>query len=720
MDIRKRGATSQMVRVFIPDNSVTTGAACTGLVYNSTNLSIAFMREFEDTAVVYTGANIEDITAPGTYQAPSSSSKCRFKAVDATNFPGLYEVHVHNDAVIFTAADASEKVIMSIREATTTALKIGPNMKEIQLVAINLQDTVRAGLTALPNAAADGVGGLPISDAGGLDLDTKLANTNEVTTARMGALTDWIDAGRLDLILDSVLAAAGISAAYSIVNSGVGFRGTVTAADPIGPPISFTVGTLVGIGAGAFTDPTTPWYAYVFRDAGGLAGAPQGEVKKITAYNSATGVFQTDAFTAPVNVGDDVIIQNPRLADIKEIKAVTDKFAFTGASPYEVKADVVDWKGAVAPAMTGDSYAVVNSLTYGNSALKTLIDAVAGYLDTEIGDIRNRLPAALTLNGNIKCSLSEILTTALTETLAGYLAAGFKKLFDIAVPAMTMANVNQSGDAYARLGAPVLASVSADIAAINTALALIAPLTDAADAATLTTGSTISGTYVNTQTDDDVRYVLAPVNPGGLSLTLDFAVGLGRATVALTINGYFNGSGQICNVYAYDYILGVWDQLSNSSTRMGSRNSDANYSYPLNREHIDPDTGNVSIKFVSTSTNTAHRLNLDRVLVATVDSSTGASPSVTAQDIWTFWQRTLTGTTGEPASAAEIATAIGTRIAEAQGSYSYDQILSLALALLAGVTADHGATFKTPNGAVTRAAATVNGDNERTAMVLTP
>jgi hypothetical protein len=63
--------------------------------------------------------------------------------------------------------------------------------------------------TALPAAAADAAGGLPISDAGGLDLDTKLANTNEVTAARMGALTDWINGGRLDLILDAILEDTG-------------------------------------------------------------------------------------------------------------------------------------------------------------------------------------------------------------------------------------------------------------------------------------------------------------------------------------------------------------------------------------------------------------------------------------------------------------------------------------------------------------------------------
>lgn len=58
--------------------------------------------------------------------------------------------------------------------------------------------------TALPAAAADAAGGLAISDLGGLDLDTKLANTNEITVARMGALTDWINGGRLDLLLDAI------------------------------------------------------------------------------------------------------------------------------------------------------------------------------------------------------------------------------------------------------------------------------------------------------------------------------------------------------------------------------------------------------------------------------------------------------------------------------------------------------------------------------------
>jgi hypothetical protein len=56
---------------------------------------------------------------------------------------------------------------------------------------------------------------------------------------------------------------------------------------------------------------------------------------------------------------------------------------------------------------------------------------------------------AYSANGNVKASLVEILTTALTETSAGYLSAGVKKLFDVATPVLTAASVNQTGDGYA-------------------------------------------------------------------------------------------------------------------------------------------------------------------------------------------------------------------------------------------------------------------------------
>lgn len=157
---RKRGTPSNMFRVQILDNTASKGEGLTGLAFNSTNLQISIIRELSAAVTVYTGANIENITTIGTYQAPSASSKCRFKEVDAINFPGLCEIHVHNDAGHFGAGDTSKNLQVLVWEITTTALNIAPVPSEIQLTAIDLEDAVRMGLTSLPNAPAEAAGGL--------------------------------------------------------------------------------------------------------------------------------------------------------------------------------------------------------------------------------------------------------------------------------------------------------------------------------------------------------------------------------------------------------------------------------------------------------------------------------------------------------------------------------------------------------------------------------
>lgn len=73
--------------------------------------------------------------------------------------------------------------------------------------------------TALPDAVADAAGGLIISDAGGLDADAMNTAAVRLTAARAQVLTDWINDGRLDLILDIIAA--------DVVNiDGAAMRGT--------------------------------------------------------------------------------------------------------------------------------------------------------------------------------------------------------------------------------------------------------------------------------------------------------------------------------------------------------------------------------------------------------------------------------------------------------------------------------------------------------------
>ena len=193
-----RGQTSVVFRVKLLNSSVTTGAGLTGLTEASAGLIIAAIADNEAATATYTQAagNIETIAALGTYAAPTAG-KCRFKEVDATNHKGLYEIQLLNTR--FSVASC-KSLCVSISGATNCA----ETDVVIPLMEMDPYDNVRLGITALPAAAADAAGGLPISDAGGLDMDTKLANTHEVTAVRMGALTDWIDGGRLDLLLDAL------------------------------------------------------------------------------------------------------------------------------------------------------------------------------------------------------------------------------------------------------------------------------------------------------------------------------------------------------------------------------------------------------------------------------------------------------------------------------------------------------------------------------------
>lgn len=122
---------------------------------------------------------------------------CVLDATDTATLGGLI-------AFVHVAGALAVKVECEVMAANRyDALVAGTDKLEVDMAQCG-GSAVAAG--AIPNAAADAAGGLPISDLGGLDLDTKLANTNEITVARMGALTDWVNGGRLDLILDIIAA----------------------------------------------------------------------------------------------------------------------------------------------------------------------------------------------------------------------------------------------------------------------------------------------------------------------------------------------------------------------------------------------------------------------------------------------------------------------------------------------------------------------------------
>jgi len=188
--------------------------------------------------------------------------------VDATNMPGVYRFTL-------TQAETNCNNFLLKAKSATANVRIG---------------AIAAQPMPLPNALPDAAGGLPISDAGGLDLDAKLANTNEVTAARMGALTDWINGGRLDLLLDATKAVTDL--------------------------LSASAGTIVGgtVDNSAFAPTTTAFEADDITEATAnhykgriilfTSGALANQATSITAYelSGANGKFTVLALTeAPAN-----------------------------------------------------------------------------------------------------------------------------------------------------------------------------------------------------------------------------------------------------------------------------------------------------------------------------------------------------------------------------------------------------------------------------------
>jgi len=151
-----------------------------------------------------------------------------------------------------------------------------------------------AGFTALPAYAADAAHGLPVSDAGGLDMDAMLADTNELQGL-------WTTGGALDLLLKDVPSTSEFNARtlaaadYFIVSDYVAIgspmqAGNVTVggyAANQGPLYLLTGGTYA-LAVDANGKVAVPDTQHVIVDSGTVTTV----TNQLTAAQIATGVWQ--------------------------------------------------------------------------------------------------------------------------------------------------------------------------------------------------------------------------------------------------------------------------------------------------------------------------------------------------------------------------------------------------------------------------------------------
>lgn len=148
----KKGTTDVSTIIRIVDS--TNGTPETGVTSATSGLDLKYRRE---------GAATVDLTESNLSALTDAHSDGGMLHIGA----GYYRVDVP-DAAFATGAPG-----VLIFGTVTDMVVIGTYH---MLTDYDPYDAVRMGLTALPNAAADAAGGLPISDAGGLDLDNNVAN----------------------------------------------------------------------------------------------------------------------------------------------------------------------------------------------------------------------------------------------------------------------------------------------------------------------------------------------------------------------------------------------------------------------------------------------------------------------------------------------------------------------------------------------------------------
>ena len=152
------------------------GDPITGLLFSDieTGGSASYVRQ---------GAARVDLTLITLASASAAHADGGFILVDDTNMPGVYRCD-YADATFATGVD---QVALSIVVASANNAVAAPIL--VDITDVDLRDTVRAGLTALPNAVVDAASGLVTSAGGSTGIDD-LATPTNITAGTIATVTN--------------------------------------------------------------------------------------------------------------------------------------------------------------------------------------------------------------------------------------------------------------------------------------------------------------------------------------------------------------------------------------------------------------------------------------------------------------------------------------------------------------------------------------------------
>lgn len=329
------------------------------------------------------------------YGASAATDDAAPTELDATDHPGIYvfdllQAETNADAVVITAVSSTSNIVIDPVQVFTVPENFN---------ALDIESTGEVGLDF--NNIKDATGAHTLTNITVPNVTTTANNSDKTgytltnfSDANAGKLEDMLDGTGAVLTLsqlrvDSTSADAGIYVTNSV---GHGIQITATA---VGKHGLWAAGLGSGASYGIYGHSITGNGIYAYSSGTGHA---------FSAYADGTG----DAFKLASDGGNIAV----------ELKAIADT-ALTDYDPptnteFEARtlatADYFDpANDAVAnvtltatcttltghTVQTGDSYAITNSGTFGNSALKTLIDTVDGIADAILVDTGTTVPAQI-------------------------------------------------------------------------------------------------------------------------------------------------------------------------------------------------------------------------------------------------------------------------------------------------------------------------------------
>lgn len=479
-------------------------------------------------------------------------------AANVTNLP--VAIAMGNGAVWDFSLTATEmqaaQIVVTIADSATKAVEdqsfiIETHGNASAQFQVDLADSVRAGLTALPNAAAGVSGGLPTIDAAlnvstfAVDSGTAQAGAAATITLRAGAsATDSLYNGSVITIYGGTGAGQSRTIVGYVGATKVATVGRNWATNPDNtsvykihglavPRVDDNLAVIVQAGTGTgqldFTSGVVKANlaqilgTALTETAGQLAGAfkkffniaaPAATmdhgvlVDTVTTYTGNTP--QTgDNFTrlgAPAGASHAADMAAIKV-DTAAVKVQTDKLAFTIAN--QIDANVLDWKGSAAPAMTGDAFARLGapagaSVSADVAAVKSVIGAPAGAsIAADIAEVEGETDSVIaTLGSPAGASVSADVAAIKGDT------------------GTILTDVNSgAGAIYNRLGAPAGASIAADIAELATETDNIAAIKTQTDKLAFTVPNQVDVNVV------DWKGAAAPAMTGDAYALLNTAAG---------------------------------------------------------------------------------------------------------------------------------------------------------------------------------------------------